>query len=171
MPLSPNAKIAMMAQETMEREICLLTITHPEFDQPIYLSTDATMHLRDDEETGAPIYGTVSRGIEFIYVPISPVLPSSDSETPPAGRFSISNVSQVISPYLLMVSEHYPRITVEVVMSSDPDTVNQTWPEFDLTNASIDATSAEVQISMNMVNTEPSPWMRFTPAHFPNLFT
>lgn len=171
MPLSPNAKIAMMAQETMEREICLLTITHPEFDQPIYLSTDATMHLRDDEETGAPIYGTVSRGIEFIYVPISPVLPSSDSETPPAGRFSISNVSQVISPYLLMVSEHYPRITVEVVMASDPDTVNQTWPEFDLTNASIDATSAEVQISMNMVNTEPSPWMRFTPAHFPNLFT
>ena len=171
MPLSPNAKIAMMAQETMEREICLLTITHPEFDQPIYLSTDATMHLRDDEETGAPIYGTVSRGVEFIYVPISPVLPSSDSETPPAGRFSISNVSQVISPYLLMVNEHYPRITVEVVMASDPDTVNQTWPEFDLTTASIDATNAEVQISMNLTNSEPAPWMRFTPAHFPNLFT
>lgn len=171
MPLSPTAKIAMMAQETTEREICLLTITHPEFDQPVYLSTDATHHLRDDEESGSPIYGTRSRGKEFLFVPISPVLPSSDSETPPAGRFSISNVSNIISPYLLMVNEQYPRITVEVVMASDPDTVNQIWPDFDLTSASIDATNAEVQISMNMFNTEPSPWMRFTPAHFPNLFS
>lgn len=171
MPLSPTAKVAIMAQETTEREICLLTITHPEFDQPVYLSTDATQYLRDDEESGSPIYGTVSRGIEFIYVPISPVLPSSDSENPPAGRFSISNVSQVISPYLLMVSEHYPRITVEVVMASDPDTVNQLWPEFDLTTANIDATNAEVQISLNTANAEPIPYLRFTPAHFPNLFS
>ena len=171
MPLSPNAKIAMMAQETTEREICLLTITHPEFDQPVYLSTDATHYLRDDEESGTPIYGTKSRGKEFLFVPVSPVLPSSDSETPPAGRFSISNVSNIISPYLLMVNERYPRVTVEVVMASDPDTVNQTWPDFDLTSASIDASNAEIQISMNMFNAEPSPWMRFTPAHFPNLFT
>lgn len=171
MPLSPTAKIAMMSQETSEREICLLTITHPEFDQPVYLSTDATQYLRDDEESGTPIYGTVSRGTEFIYVPISPVLPSSDSETPPAGRFSISNVSQIISPYLLMVNEYYPRITVEVVMASEPDTVTQVWPDFDLTSASIDASNVEVQISMNMVNSEPAPWLRFTPAHFPNLFT
>ena len=171
MPLSPTAKVAIMAQETTEREICLLTITHPEFDQPVQLSTDATQYLRDDEESGSPIYGTVSRGIEFIYVPISPVLPSSDSENPPAGRFSISNVSQVISPYLLMVGEHYPRITVEVVMASDPDTVNQLWPEFDLTTANIDATNAEVQISLNTANTEPIPYLRFTPAHFPNLFS
>ena len=171
MPLSPTAKVAMMAQETTEREICLLTITHPEFDQPVHLSTDATQYLRDDEESGNPIYGTVSRGIEFIFVPISPVLPSSDSETPPAGRFSISNVSQIVSPYLLMVSEHYPRITVEVVMASDPDTVNQLWPEFDLTTANIDATNAEVQISLNTANAEPIPYLRFTPAHFPNLFS
>lgn len=171
MPLSPNAKIAIMAQETMEREICLLTLTHPEFEEPLYLSTDATTHLRDDEESGTPIYGTKSRGKEFIFLPIAPILPSSDSENPPAGRFSISNVSRLVAPYLLKVNDQYPRVTVEVVMASDPDTVNQVWPDFDLTSASIDATNVEVQVSLNTANTEPIPYLRFTPAHFPNLFT
>lgn len=171
MPLSPTAKVALMAQETTEREICLLTITHPDFDQPIYLSTDATVHLRDDEETGTPIYGTLSRGKEFLFLPISPALPSSESETPPAGRFSISNVSRTVAPYLLSVNDQYPRITVEVVLASDPDTVNQIWPDFDLTAATIDASNAEVQVSLNTANTEPIPYLRFTPAHFPNLFS
>ena len=170
MALSPSIKKSLMAQETSEREICLLTITHPEFDTPILLSTDPTTYLRDDEETNTPIYGTVSRGQEFLFVPINPTLPSSDSETPPAGKFSISNVSQTVAPYLLMINEEYPRITVEVVMASDPDTVVQIWPEFDLTSTNIDATIAEVQISLNASNAEPIPWLRFTPAYFPNLF-
>ena len=153
MPLSPSVKKTIMAQETDEREICLLTITHPEFDQPVLLSTDP------------------SRGKEYIYVPITPTLPSSDSETPPAGKFSISNVSQTVAPYLLTINDSYPRITIEVVMASDPDTVIQIWPEFDLTSSSIDASTAEVQVSLNSSNTEPIPWLRFVPAYFPNLFS
>ena len=171
MPLSPSVKKTIMAQETDEREICLLTITHPEFDQPVLLSTDPTQYLRDDEESKAPIYGTVSRGKEYIYVPITPTLPSSDSETPPAGKFSISNVSQTVAPYLLTINDSYPRVTIEVVMASDPDTVIQIWPEFDLTSSSIDASTAEVQVSLNSSNSEPIPWLRFVPAYFPNLFS
>lgn len=171
MPLSPSHKIAVMAQETAEREICLLTITHPDFDAPVLLSTDPTEYLYSDEDTATPIYGTKSRGKTFTYVPIEPTLPSADSEAPPSGRFSISNVSQVVAPYLLAVNDEYPKITVEVVMASDPDSVTQVWPEFDLTTAAIDASKAEVQISLNSANTEPVPWLRFTPACFPNLFS
>ena len=171
MPLSPSIKKTIMAQNTDEREVCLLTISHPEFEAPIRLSTDPTVYLRDDEESKSPIYGTVSRGEEYVYVPITPTLPSSDSETPPVGRFSISNVSQIVSPYLLMINDSYPRVTVEVVMASDPDTVIQIWPELDLTSTSIDASSAEVQVSLNASNVEPIPWLRFVPAYFPNLFS
>lgn len=171
MPLSPSVKKTLMAQETDEREICLLTITHPEFDSPVLLTTDPTEYLRDDEDSKSPIYGTVSRGKEFIYVPITPTLPSSDSENPPTGSFSISNVSQLVAPYLLTINDSYPRVTVEVVMASDPDTVIQIWPELDLTSTSIDASSAEVQVSLNASNVEPIPWLRFVPAYFPNLFS
>lgn len=168
--LSPENKITLMAQETDDREVCLLTITHPEFDQPILLSTDATEYLYDDPETYTPIYGTKSRGKVYIYIPIQPTLPSSDSETPPAGRFAISNVSRLVAPYLLTINEKYPRVTVEVVLASAPDLVTQVWPEFDLTTANIDASSAEVQISLNTANIEPVPWLRFVPSYFPNLF-
>lgn len=85
--LSPSAKISLMAQETTEREICLLTITHPDFDRTLYLSTDPTEYLFDEETTGTPVYGTKSRGRDYVYLPMSPTLPSSDSETPPTGTF------------------------------------------------------------------------------------
>lgn len=168
--LSPSAKLSVMAQETTEREICLLTITHPDFDKTLYLSTDPTVYLFDDEDTGTPIYGTKSRGHDYVYLPITPTLPSADSETPPTASFSISNVSRTIAPYLLLVSEQYPKITVEVVMASDPNTVTQVWPEFEMTTASITADTVDVQIGLNSANTEPVPWLRFVPAYFPNLF-
>lgn len=169
--LSPSAKISLMAQETTEREICLLTITHPDFDRTLYLSTDPTEYLFDEETTGTPVYGTKSRGRDYVYLPMSPTLPSSDSETPPTGTFSISNVSREIAPYLLVVNDEYPKITVEVVMASDPDTVTQIWPEFDLATASMNADTVDVQIGLNSANTEPVPWLRFVPAYFPNLFS
>lgn len=171
MTLTPDIKKSIMAQESGDREICLLTVTHPEFASPAYLSTDPTTYLRDDDDTNTPIYGTKSRGKEYIFLPVSATLPGSDSESPPTGTFSISNISQVLSPLLLTVNDKYPKVTVEVVMASDTDTVIQIWPEFDLTTVNIDASSAEVQISLNSANTEPVPWLRFVPAYFPNLFT
>ena len=168
--LSPSNKIEVMAQESSDREICLLTITHPDFDQTLYLSTDPTEYLYDEEETNTPIYGTVSRGHQFIFLPIQPTLPGSDSETPPVARFSISNVSRLIAPYLLMVNDKYPKVTLEIVMASDKDTVIQVYPEFDMMTATIDANTAEVQIGMNIASNEPCPWLRFIPSYFPNLF-
>lgn len=56
-------------------------------------------------------------------------------------------------------------------MASDPDTVTQIWPEFDLATASMNADTVDVQIGLNSANTEPVPWLRFVPAYFPNLFS
>lgn len=170
MPLSPNAKLSIMAQESDDREIALLTVTHPKFTQTLYLSTDATQYLYDEEDTATPVYGTVSRGKEYIYLPIQATLPSSESDKAPAGSFSISNVSTILSQYLIVVDDDYPRVTVEIVLASDPDTVIQSWPEFELTTATLDATTATVQIAMPHTDNEPSPWLRLVPAYFPNAF-
>ena len=79
-------------------------------------------------------------------------------------------MSRLVSPYLLTIEDEYPRVTVEVVLASQPDIVDQVWPEMELTNASIDANNAEATIAMNTAQTEPLPWLRFVPAYFPNLF-
>lgn len=170
MPLSPRAVAAVLAPQTDEREINLLTITHPQWAEPLRLSTDPTVWLRNDPDTGTPMYGTISRGMTFEYVPIAPVLPDSREDSPPSGKVSISNVSRLVSPYILTIEDEYPRVTVEVVLASQPDIVDQVWPEMELTNASIDANNAEATIAMNTAEKEPLPWLRFVPAYFPNLF-
>lgn len=169
MAMSPTAVAATLVQETSEREVCLLTITHPAWTEPVRLSTDATEFLRFADD-GSPMYGTVSRGNTFEFVPISAVLPDSHDEQPPAGRVSIDNVSQAVAPYLRMVDDQMPRVTVEVVLASTPDIVDQVWPEMELTQATVDASRAEVTLGMDIGSNEAIPWMRFIPAFFPNLF-
>lgn len=169
MAMSPKAVAAALVQETSEREVCLLTITHPAWNEPIRLSTDATEFLRFAGD-GSPMYGTVSRGQVFEFVPVQPILPDSHDEQPPQARVSIDNVSQLVAPYLRLVDDHIPRVTVEVVLASSPDIVDQTWPEMDLQQASIDASRAEVSLGMDIGSNEAIPWLRFIPAFFPNLF-
>ena len=170
MPLSPTAKMSIMAQESDDREIALLTITHPKFTETLYISTDATQYLYDDEDTATPVYGTVSNGHQFLYLPINATLPSSESDKAPEGSFSISNVSTLLSQYLIVVDDDYPRVSVDIVLASDPNTIVQSWPEFELTNATLDATTANVQIAMPHTDNEPTPWLRVVPAYFPNAF-
>lgn len=186
MPLSPtlvqseetrNAITkALMAQESEDREICLLSITHDSFansdlpDGILRLSTDATTHLWDDEETLTPIYGTISNNKQYVYLPISATLPASTSETPPTASFSISNVSRYVAPYLLQITDQFPKLTIDVVLASNTDLIIQSWPTFDINNMSITADTLSVQIGLNIASSEPTPWLRFTPHAFPNVF-
>lgn len=169
MALSPTAVTAALAQETSEREVCLLTITHANWSEPVRLSTDATEFLRFADD-GSPMYGTVSRGMTFEFVPIAPVLPDSRDETPPTGRVAIDNVSRIVAPYLRSIDTGVARVTVEVVLASSPDIVDQVWPEMDLQTSTIDPSRVEVTIGVDAASDEACPWMRFIPAYFSNLY-
>lgn len=171
MALTTKQKLSIMAETSDEREICLITMTHPTFDQPIRISTDPTQYLQDDEDTGTPIYGTISNGKTYYYLPIQATLPSSETEKAPVATFSISNVSQMLAPYLMKIEDEYPRVTIDMVMASDVNSVFQTWPEFDLKDATLDANTASLSIALSNAESEAIPWLRFTPAYFPNLFT
>lgn len=170
MPLSPRAVAAALAPETDEREVYLITLTHESWDAPIRLSTDQTVWLRNDERSGTPMYGTISRGEMYEYVPISASLPDSRDESPPVCSISISNVSRLVSPYLLMVDKKYPRASIEIVLASEPDIVDQTWPELDLNSGDMDANNVQIELGMNIASNEPMPWLRFVYAYFPNLY-
>lgn len=170
MPLSPKAAVAALAPETSEREVYLLTISHPQWTDPIRLSTDPTELLRIDETTGTPMYGTVSRGNAYEYLPIKAILPDSRDETPPECKLVLDNVSRFVAPHLLTVDKDAPRITVDVVLASSPDVVDQQWPDMDLQSTNLDVQSAEAKVGMDTASSEPVPWLRFVPAYFPNIF-
>ena len=171
MALSPHTLRAVTLQETEDRDICLITLTHRKWTEPVRLSTDATTFLYNHPDSGEPIYGTVSRGETYLYAPMQAVLPNSADEQPPEARITFSNVGRVVTPYLMMVDQEYPRVTIEVVNSFDPDVVDVSYPEMDLSSATWDATTAEVSIINNVASNKPMPWLRFVPAYFPNLFS
>lgn len=169
MTLSARTTRAMMAQESGDTDIVLITITHSKWTQPIYLSTHATEVLRLDENTFQPIFGTRSRNREYLYVPIQATVPNSTAESSPEAHLVVSNVSRELSPYLKIVDKENPRITIEIVNSSAPDVVDVCYPEMDLNSVSWDANTVDASIISNIGSNEPMPWLRFNLANFPNM--
>lgn len=170
MSLSPNTLKQILAQQTSLRDIGLITMTHQDWSEPVRLSTDATKWLRNDEDTGEPIFGTISRGETYYYVPMQASFPTSEEENAPSARVTFSNVAKIVTPYLMMVSSDYPRITLEIVTSDTPDVVEKVFPELDLSSATWDSSTCEVQFGMDTSSNVSIPWLRFIPAYFPNLF-
>jgi hypothetical protein len=158
-----------MAQESGDTDVVLLTITHPSWTEAVRLSTHETQWLRNDPDTGTPLYGTVSNGHEFLYCPIQASMPNSTAEQAPEGRLVISNVTREVSPYLKMVDKEYPKVTVQVVNSGTPDVVEMEFPSLSLENATWDASQVEVTLKNDIASMEPSPWLRFSLAYFPNM--
>jgi hypothetical protein len=163
--LSLNFREALFAQESGEVPIMLLTITHPEPAEPIYLSTDATERFSTDPL----MYRTRSRGIDFLYAGIDVTLPDEQDKSPPASKLTIANVTRDLIPLARSVSTP-PSVKIEAVLASDPDTVEMTWPAMDMSNLTYDASFLTFDLTMDALVTEPYPAGSFSPAYFPGLF-
>lgn len=163
--LSLNMRQALFSQETGEIVIFLLTITHPELEAPIYLSTDPTTRFSD-----VPlVYGTTSRGVQFFYAGIDITLPDEQDKAPPASKLTIANVTRELIPLARSVSTP-PSVKIEAVLASDVDGVEMIWPAMDMSNLTYDASFLQFDLTMDALVTEPYPSGTFSPAAFPGLF-
>lgn len=169
MALSPRMVAAMMQPETEDTDIALLTITHPQWDVTPRFSTHQTTWLYNHPDSGEPIYGTISRGVNYEYMPVQPTLPNSSDEEAPTGKLILCNIQRIVTPYLKVVSGTYPRVTIEIVNSATPDLVEKAYPELDLGDTNWNEMIVEVQLKNNIASQEPCPWLRFSPAYFQNL--
>lgn len=164
--LSLNFRQALFAQESGEVPIFLLTITHPELDDPIYLSTDPTERYQDVP----PAYRTQSRGVDFLYAGIDITIPDEQDKAPPASKLSIANIDRGLIPLARSVSTP-PSVKIEAVLASDLDAVEMTWPALDMSALTYDASFLQFDLTMDALVTEPYPAGTFSPADFPGLFS
>lgn len=167
--VSLTMRSAVFAEETDEIFFYLLTITHPSLtDGPIYLSTDPTQRLSEDPL----VYGTVSRGKTYKYLPISVVLPDDSDGTPPGITLAIANISRDLIPLVRSIGPTGIRakVTVELMAVSDLETVQLTWPAFDMLSAPYDGLTLNVTLGIDALATEQFPAGMFTPSGFPGLF-
>lgn len=170
MTLSTRTKTALMQQETGDCDIVLMTISHPSWgNRVLRFSTHSTTLLRIDDDTNLPIYGTISRGNEYLYVPVQVSLPNSADEQPPEAHIIVSNISRELSPYIKLVDKEPPKITIEVVNTGTPDTVEMAFEDLDFATTTWDANSIDIKIVNDIASSEAVPYLRFSLGYFPNM--
>ena len=162
--VSTAFKQAVNAQQTSEVFITLVTISHPDFTDDIRVASDPFELLPD-----AGVRGVVSRGEEYIYLPFNITLPAQDDTGVARAMISIDNVSREAIQKVRQATTS-PSITIEIVMSSDVDTVEVSVNDFRLERVPYDAFVLSGEISVEYYDLEPYPTRRFTPSDFPGIF-
>lgn len=153
--VSDTLKSAVFASETAEVFILLLTISHPNLATPIRVSSDSV--------------DTPSRGNTFVAYPFEMTLPTDGSGGPPRCQLSIDNIDRMIIQNIRSIGSS-PSVDIEIVLASALDTVEASFPAFNLREVRYDALVVEGEITLESFLGEPYPAALFSPADFPGLF-
>ena len=163
--ISLTMRRALAVQDSGEVAIVLLTISHPMLPTPIRVSSDPTRKFSDTPLT----YGTISRGLQYTFLPFSVSLPDDVGERAPAAQIQIENVTRSLVELIRSVSTR-ATVRLDLVLASSPDTVEVAFPQFDLGSASYNADTVTLELAMDSMTSEPYPAGTFDPASFPALF-
>lgn len=166
--MSPAAIRAMFSTDSDSTLITLLTIYDPVTQEPVArLADNFVTRISEDEEE--VYYGVVSRSNNYYFLPLDITLPSDDEGTSPSCAIVINDVTRYIIPLIRELAEP-PKLLMELVLSSSPDTVEAYFSDFYIGNITYNATTVTLNLEMINYSKEPFPCYSFTPAIFPGLF-
>lgn len=167
--ISLNFKSAAFAQETGRIPIVLITLSHDDLLDDIRISTDPTQELSGLTTDTEKVYGTVSNGDSYIFLPVRIKLPDDTEDGPGLMKLEIDNVHRA---YTEAIRSIFTPVTcqVDIVMDNALDTIDASWPEFLLTNITYDVSIITGTLTLETLTTEPFPAGTFIPSHFPGLF-
>lgn len=165
-----SAKTARsVLSETSELvKVFLLTIDHRTLNEPVYLSSDPTVKLY--EVNGSIVYGTVSRGITYIYAGFQAALLSDETGAIPQVQISIPNAHRAIIEAIERMGSGPVDIGMQLVFADTPNTIEADIQGLSLTHITYDESSITGTISREMLFNEPFPSRSFTPQEWPYLF-
>lgn len=152
--LSATAVASLNAQETGEVWLVLLTISHPDLPTPIRV-------VNNNEDI-------TSRGNLFQAFPFQIILPSEDPDTPPRAAIRIDNVDRSIIAVLRSISSA-PSVTIEIILASQPNTVEIAYTSLALRNVRYDPAVIEGELFFEPLFDQPIT-ASMTPSRFPGMF-
>lgn len=155
MTLSATAIAEAFKEDSSVAWLILLTITHDDLAEPI-----RCVNSRGD---------VMSNGETFIAFPFSIVLPGEDGETMPRARLRIDNVSREVYSAIWAL-DPAPYVQVDVVLSSDPNTIEYTVGGMRLERVEADDLYLTGELTVSNIGIEPYPGDSFSPSKFPSLF-
>lgn len=169
--LSANAIQAMLAPETGNTLITLLTLTglKDENGDPttLYLADGYTKTL--STTTDDIIYGVTSRTRDYIFLPMQLTLPTEEPDGAPRFNITFNDVTRYLIPYMRRL-ESSLKVKLELVLNSTPDTVEAEFPDFSMSGFSYNADTISAELTVESLANEPFPAHTMTPSYFPGLF-
>lgn len=162
--VSNSLKAAVNAPETDEVFILLLTLTHPDLEEPIRVCDNGMGTL-----PVSGVWGTASRGDEFVQIPMDFMLPGEGENQSPFSRIRIDNVSREVTKAVRSITSA-PAVKAEVVIASDPDVVEISLDGFNLLSVTYDQFYVEGTMSVEQFEDEPFPGDRYMPSSTPGIF-
>lgn len=153
----PSTKLtqALLAQETAEAILVLVTIDHADLAAPIRVTSDSV--------------DTTSNGDTYQPFPFSIDLPAESDEAPPTVRLRVDNVGREMVDAVRSISSA-AEVTVQVVLATTPDTVEAGPYTFTLADVQYDAFVVEGVLTYEPVLSESYPGRTMTPNLLPGLF-
>lgn len=163
--LTPAMVQAMTGQETTEVFVVLVTFEHEDLLVPARFSSDPAERV-----SSTPlVYRTVSRGDDYVFVPMEVSLPDDVDGGTAQAKLRVSNVGRDLIAQLRSISTP-AQVTIELVLASDPDTVGFTLPVLDMVAAGWDKDSVDLSLTVEALDAEPYPAGNFDQTSFPALF-
>jgi hypothetical protein len=164
--LSPAALKAMFSPDSDDTLISLLTFSGANIVTPIRIADGYTQRITEtaDEVT----YGVPSRGNNFLFLPFEITLPTEEDAAPRC-RITMHDVTRYLVPVIRGLNGA-PNVTIELVLSSNPDVVEVSFGGFLMGGISYTADSITGDLTVESLAVEPFPAHTFTPSHFPGLF-
>lgn len=163
--LSPAAIQAFFSTETEESIIILLTFVTSSGTYRI--ANSFTQRLSENAED--IIYGVVSRGNNYIYLPFNLTLPADSQDEDPSCSVTLYDVTRQLLPVFREIEEP-PEVTLEIILASTPNTVEVSFGKFYFTGIEYDANQITGTLDVDRLSHEPFPRDVFLPSTFPGLF-
>ena len=164
--ISNNFRQAAFAQETDVAVIVLLTLSTPDIKEVVRI---CNVPMEKFADLGENIYGVVSNGQRYLFLPFEITLPQDDKTGAVDAKLSIDNVNRQIVQYARETKKPV-NVNVQCVLSNNLNYVELEFNNFKLTNVKYDGFKVEGDLSIDYLDLEPFPCGRFTPSGFPGLF-
>ena len=166
---SLNFREAAFSQETGRVPIALITLSHPSLEDDIRISTDPTQRIEEFTTDLDVVYGTISNGLTYLFLPVRIKLPDETEDGPGDMTLEIDNIHRA---YIEAIRTVFTPIScqVDIVMDNALDTIDASWPEFNLTQIKYNDTIITGTLTIETLVTEPLSAYKFVPSYFPGIF-
>lgn len=167
--MSPDAIRAIFSPDADSDLIFLLTVYDPANPTQVIARLADGFTQRISETDNEVIYGVVSNGNPYIFLPIEVTLPTEEEAQAPKCSITIHDVTRYIMPMIRDIAGP-PKIKMELVLSKTPDIVEVSFDGFYINSFTYNADTVSASLSMIDLEREPFPMHSFTPRYFPGLF-